>query len=84
MRFDIPSEEIMMLDPNHVEHSVGLEKGRASYPFAEMAVLDYFRVETPEESRRVRSAINRYYEKEPACFFMVRKYDDEWICRRAM
>ena len=84
MRFDIPCEEIMMLDRGHVEHSVGLDGRKTSYPFEEMAVLDYFRIETFEESRRTRAAINRYREKEPATFFVVRQYDDEWVCRRVM
>lgn len=84
MRFikDFPKEEVFMQDPVHVEHTVRFGYRWIDYPFEEMDTFDFFRIDTAERAQATRAAVQRFYEKEPWSYFVVRKYEDEWICRR--
>lgn len=75
-------EKWFMLDPVPVEHTVDFHARHSGYPFEEMDVSDFFRIYDAQRAAAVRTAIQRYYEKEPLTCFVVRKYNDEWICRR--
>jgi len=80
----LPTEMDLMLDPIHVEHSIDFRFYRVNYPFDEMDKYDFFRIGEENQARATRAAIQRYYDKNPGSYFVVRKYDGEWICRRVI
>lgn len=78
----VPSEEKLLADPVHVEHSIDFSRKWVDYPFDEMDKYDFFRIYDEQDARRTHTAIQRYYQREPVSAFRVTKMGDEWICRR--
>jgi len=80
--FGVPDEDALMLDPVHVEHTVDFTLRVMHYPFGDMDKYDFFRIAEAKQAQATRAAAQRYYEKEPMAYFVVRKLGEEWICRR--
>lgn len=78
------SEEYFLAKPEYTQHYIEENRGRFVFPLERMEQYDYFWLDK-EDTQKVRSAIQRYYQKEPVSFFTVRKVDeDSWICRRML
>jgi len=85
---DSPCPDTGILPREHFVRPAGGLKGQKSYPFKSMVKNDYFRVYSPAEATKVRSALLTFY-RSPAYegrYFTVRPSDslDGWICRRTV
>ena len=79
-----PDEETLLKDFGPIEHKVDFQVFRVLYPFSDMDKYDFFRIGEERQAQATRSAAQRFYAKSPGCYFVVRRHDDEWICRRVV
>lgn len=83
---DKPCPNTGIASREHFVRPAGGLKGQRSYPFKSMVKNDYFRVYSPAEACKVRSALLTFYRSPSYAgrYFTVRPSDtlEGWICRR--
>ena len=70
-------------DETAVKHSVHELGWKTEYPFDEMAVGDFFEIDSESLACRVRVALVYWYKKNNGerCY-VIRTTLNEWVCRR--